>query len=53
MPPEHVEEFGKNTPLGRPGQPAVVAPVYVLLASDEASYMSGALIPVTGGKPIL
>ena len=53
MPPEHVEEFGKNTPLGRPGQPKEVAPAYVLLASDEASYMSGAMIPVTGGKPIL
>ncbi|MEV0272672.1 SDR family oxidoreductase [Hamadaea sp. NPDC050747] len=53
MPPDHVEEFGKNSPLGRPGQPAEVAPAYVLLASDEASYMSGALIPVTGGKPIL
>jgi len=53
MPPEQVEEFGKSTPLGRPGQPAEVAPAYVLLASDEASYMSGAVIPVTGGKPIL
>jgi NAD(P)-dependent dehydrogenase (short-subunit alcohol dehydrogenase family) len=53
MPPDHVEEFGRNTPLGRPGQPVEVAPAYVLLASDEASYMSGALIPVTGGKPIL
>jgi NAD(P)-dependent dehydrogenase (short-subunit alcohol dehydrogenase family) len=53
MPPEHVAEFGKNTPLGRPGQPKEVAPAYVLLASDEASYISGALIPVTGGKPIL
>lgn len=53
MPPDHVSEFGKNTPLGRKGQPKEVAPAYVLLASDEASYMSGALIPVTGGKPIL
>jgi NAD(P)-dependent dehydrogenase (short-subunit alcohol dehydrogenase family) len=53
MPPEHVAEFGRNTPLGRAGQPKEVAPAYVLLASDEASYMSGALIPVTGGKPIL
>jgi NAD(P)-dependent dehydrogenase (short-subunit alcohol dehydrogenase family) len=53
MPPERVEKFGKDTPLGRPGQPREVAPAYVLLASDEASYMSGALIPVTGGKPIL
>ena len=53
MPPEEVEKFGKNTPLGRPGQPAEVAPVYVLLASDEASYISGARIEVTGGKPVL
>jgi NAD(P)-dependent dehydrogenase (short-subunit alcohol dehydrogenase family) len=53
MPPEQVEEFGRNTPLGRPGEPAEVAPAYVLLASDEASFISGALIPVTGGKPIL
>jgi NAD(P)-dependent dehydrogenase (short-subunit alcohol dehydrogenase family) len=53
MPPDHVEEFGKNTPLGRPGEPKEVAPAYVLLASDEASYISGAIVPVTGGKPIL
>jgi NAD(P)-dependent dehydrogenase (short-subunit alcohol dehydrogenase family) len=53
MPPEQVESFGKNTPLGRPGQPAEVAPVYVLLASDEASYISGARIEVTGGRPVL
>jgi NAD(P)-dependent dehydrogenase (short-subunit alcohol dehydrogenase family) len=53
MPPEQVEKFGKNTPLGRPGQPAELAPVYVLLASDEASYVSGARIEVTGGKPVL
>jgi NAD(P)-dependent dehydrogenase (short-subunit alcohol dehydrogenase family) len=53
MPPEQVAEFGKNTPLGRPGEPKEVAPVYVLLASDEGSYISGAVIPVTGGKPIL
>jgi NAD(P)-dependent dehydrogenase (short-subunit alcohol dehydrogenase family) len=53
MPPEQVEKFGQDTPLGRPGQPAELAPVYVLLASDEASYISGARIAVTGGKPIL
>jgi NAD(P)-dependent dehydrogenase (short-subunit alcohol dehydrogenase family) len=53
MPPEEVEQFGKNTPLGRPGQPVELAPVYVLLASDEASYISGARIDVTGGKPVL
>ena len=52
MPAEHVEKFG-SVPLGRPGQPAEVAPVYVLLASDEGSYISGARIAVTGGKPIL
>jgi NAD(P)-dependent dehydrogenase (short-subunit alcohol dehydrogenase family) len=53
MPPEQVETFGQDTPLGRPGEPKEVAPVYVLLASDEASYISGARIEVTGGKPIL
>ncbi len=47
--PKH-EEFGKNTPMGRPGQPAEVAPAYVFLASDEASYIAGATIPVTGGR---
>jgi NAD(P)-dependent dehydrogenase (short-subunit alcohol dehydrogenase family) len=53
MPPEKVEQFGGNTPLGRPGQPVELAPVYVMLASDEASYVSGARIAVTGGRPIL
>jgi NAD(P)-dependent dehydrogenase (short-subunit alcohol dehydrogenase family) len=53
MPPDQVAEFGKQVPLGRPGQPAELAPIYVLLASDEASYMSGGAYPVTGGKPVL
>jgi NAD(P)-dependent dehydrogenase (short-subunit alcohol dehydrogenase family) len=53
MPPEKVEQFGQDTPLGRPGQPAELAPVYVLLASDDGSYISGARIAVTGGRPIL
>ena len=53
MPPEKVESFGQQVPLERPAQPAELAPVYVLLASDEASYVSGARIAVTGGKPIL
>jgi NAD(P)-dependent dehydrogenase (short-subunit alcohol dehydrogenase family) len=53
MPEEKVESFGEQVPLGRAGQPAELAPVYVLLASDEASYVSGARIAVTGGKPIL
>ena len=53
MPAEKVAEFGTNTPLGRPGQPVELAPVYVLLASDEASYVSGARVAVTGGRPVL
>lgn len=53
MPGEHVESFGSSSALGRPGQPAEAAPVYVMLASDEASYVSGARIAVTGGTPIL
>ncbi|MFL6111280.1 MAG: SDR family oxidoreductase [Catenulispora sp.] len=53
MPEEKVESFGQQVPLGRAAQPAELAPVYVLLASDEASYVSGARIAVTGGNPIL
>ena len=53
MPPEKVEKFGQDTPLGRAGQPVELAPVYVLLASDAGSYISGARIAVTGGRPIL
>jgi NAD(P)-dependent dehydrogenase (short-subunit alcohol dehydrogenase family) len=53
MPAEQVESFGEEVPLERPGQPAELAPVYVLLASDEGSYVSGARIAVTGGNPIL
>jgi NAD(P)-dependent dehydrogenase (short-subunit alcohol dehydrogenase family) len=53
MDAQKVAEFGSNTPLGRPAQPVELAPVYVLLASDEASYVSGARIAVTGGRPIL
>jgi len=53
MPGAKVQEFGSDTPLGRAGQPVEVAPVYVLLASDEASYVSGSRVAVTGGRPIL
>ena len=53
MPPDEVRNFGKDYPMGRPAQPAELAPAYVLLASDEASYMSGATIAVTGGKPFI
>lgn len=47
-----IPEFGQSTPLGRPGQPVELAPVYVLLASNEASYITGQIYGVTGGKPI-
>jgi NAD(P)-dependent dehydrogenase (short-subunit alcohol dehydrogenase family) len=53
MAPDKVEHFGENTPLRRPGQPAELAPAYVLLASDDGSYISGAMIPVTGGRAML
>ncbi len=53
MPPEAVKKFGKSYPLGRAAQPAELAPPYVMLASDEASYISGATVAVTGGKPML
>jgi NAD(P)-dependent dehydrogenase (short-subunit alcohol dehydrogenase family) len=53
MPSKKVTSFGENTPLGRAGQPAELAGAYVLLASDEGSYMSGARVAVTGGRPIL
>lgn len=53
LPASNVAEFGKQVPFGRPAQPAELAPPYVLLASDEASYISGATIAVTGGKPVM
>lgn len=51
--PEQIAQLGADTPLGRAGQPAELAPAYVLLASREGSYMTGALVPVTGGSPML
>ncbi|RST83878.1 SDR family oxidoreductase [Aquibium carbonis] len=53
MPVEKVKSFGENTPLKRPGQPAELAATYVLLASDQSSYTTGALYEVTGGRPML
>jgi NAD(P)-dependent dehydrogenase (short-subunit alcohol dehydrogenase family) len=53
LPEEKVRTFGEQVPMGRPAQPSELAPVYVMLASTEASYVSGATIAVTGGKPII
>jgi NAD(P)-dependent dehydrogenase (short-subunit alcohol dehydrogenase family) len=53
MPKEKVKHFGEGYPMKRPAQPCELAAVYVLLASDEASYVSGATVAVTGGKPII
>ena len=52
FPGEKVAEFGKTTPMGRPGQPAELAPVYVFLASQDSTYITGECIGVTGGKPL-
>jgi NAD(P)-dependent dehydrogenase (short-subunit alcohol dehydrogenase family) len=50
---EKIRDFGKQSPMKRPGQPAELAPIYVLLASAESSYMSGSTVQVTGGMPTL
>jgi len=47
---EDAPTFGEDTPVGRPGQPAEIAPAFVFLASDESSYISGATVPATGGR---
>ena len=52
MPEEKIESFGQQTPLGRVGQPAELAPAYVFLASAEASYITAEVIAVTGGMPV-
>jgi NAD(P)-dependent dehydrogenase (short-subunit alcohol dehydrogenase family) len=51
MPPEKIKTFGHDVPLKRAGQPAELAPVYVLLASQDSSYMTGSTVQVTGGTP--
>jgi NAD(P)-dependent dehydrogenase (short-subunit alcohol dehydrogenase family) len=52
QPPEAIPGFGSQVPLGRPGQPAELAPIYVLLASQESSYVTGEVYGVTGGNPL-
>jgi NAD(P)-dependent dehydrogenase (short-subunit alcohol dehydrogenase family) len=52
FPEERLREFGADNPLGRPAQPAEMAPVYVFLASDESRFVVGEVIAATGGKPI-
>lgn len=52
QPMEKLVKFGEDTPLGRAGQPAELAPTYVFLASQESSFITGEIIGVTGGKPI-
>lgn len=53
LPEEAVEKFGSQVPFNRPGQPAELQTAYVMLADPLSSYVSGATIAVTGGKPIL
>ena len=53
MPEEAVKNFGKQTPMKRPGQPAELATAYVMLADPMSSYVSGTTIAVTGGKPFI
>ena len=52
MPPDKVKTFGQDTTIGRPAQPSELAPVYVLLASQEGSYITGQVYGITGGDPI-
>jgi NAD(P)-dependent dehydrogenase (short-subunit alcohol dehydrogenase family) len=46
------KEFGKQSPLGRPAQPAELAPAYVYLASQEASFVTAEILNATGGTPL-
>jgi NAD(P)-dependent dehydrogenase (short-subunit alcohol dehydrogenase family) len=52
MPEDAVESFGEQSPMGRPAQPAELAPLYVFLASEESGYITGEVVGVTGGSPI-
>ncbi|MBW4061624.1 SDR family oxidoreductase [Candidatus Saccharibacteria bacterium] len=52
QPSDAIAIFGEQVPLGRPGQPAELAPMYALLASQESSYITGEIMGITGGNPI-
>ena len=51
LPPEELEHYGSDAPIGRPGQPAELAPAYVFLASPESSYCIGSTVVANGGSP--
>lgn len=53
MPPDQVRDFGKSTPMGRPGQPVDLVSTFVMLAEPLSAYVSGATVAVTGGTPFL
>jgi NAD(P)-dependent dehydrogenase (short-subunit alcohol dehydrogenase family) len=53
LPEDAVAKFGENTPLKRPGQPAELASAFVMLADPLSTYITGAIVPVTGGRPLL
>jgi NAD(P)-dependent dehydrogenase (short-subunit alcohol dehydrogenase family) len=50
QPPDKLPQFGANTPMGRPGQPAELAPIYVMLASSDLSYSTGQVYGAVGGR---
>ena len=52
QPPEDMKDFGKNTPMGRPGQPNEVAPAFLFLACEDASYMTGQTLHPNGGTVV-
>jgi len=52
MPEDKVAQFGKDVPMGRPGQPEEVAPCYLFLASDDSSYMAGQVLHPNGGNVV-
>lgn len=52
QPPENMDDFGKNTPMGRPGEPNEVAPAFLFLACEDSSYMSGQVLHPNGGSVV-